>query len=935
MKITPDLFHAYLKCPTKCWLRATGEPPAGNTYAEWVKAQADSYRAVATERLNGEVPMEAVVRSPKAENLKAAQWRLASSLTAQAQMDSFIIESELHAVERIPSEGRGKAAQFVPIRFISRNKLTTGDKLLLAFDVFVFSELLGRAVSLSKIVHGDDHATLKVKTSALVGEVRKRLEKIAALLASSAPPDLVLNRHCAECEFQARCRKLAVEKDDLSLLSSMSAKERERHRSKGIFTVNQLSYTFRPRRIPKRTKHPAKPHHFALQALAIRENTVFIHGTPEFPACKSQVYLDIEGLPDRDSYYLIGALVVADGQETFHSFWADASADQAAIFSQLAESVSGLPDFRVFHFGDYDTTALKKIAAFLPEEGRLGLEALLQRSVNVLSLVHPHVYFPTYSSSLKEIGKRLGNADLKLETTGLQSIIWRTEWEAEHSAEWKAKLVDYNRTDCVALRLLTEFIIRNTASATSSEDNGAKVKHTDEIQKARPRWRMFARKDYALDDLHHITKCGYFDYQREKVFVKTHKHFREINDGRRKGKRCNLRPNKIVDLVLKRCPACMAKNLQSINYRSRYSLNLKFTRFGVKRAVTCTRCWDYRCPGCGGTSTARPRFAKRQTYGHDLMSWCVYFNVVAGLNMLKVQKCLENVFDLRVESHRLYDFKGHIASSYSSLDNELLEAIVKSPVIHIDETTVNLRTQTGYVWVVTTMDMVHFFYRPSREAAFLTEMLGAFTGVLVSDFFTGYDSMPCPQQKCLVHLVRELDDDLVHNPFNDPFKVLAQGFASLLRPIIETIDCYGLKRRHLAKHKREVDRFLKLMDAMKPDTEIVEKYRNRFLKYWPKMFTFLDFDGVPWNNNNAEHAIKRFSKYRRNADGCYTELSLKEYLVLASVLETCEFNQVNVLKFLLSKETTLDGLFRMAGRRRPPPSLPPAIPPGGAKTWPQ
>ena len=230
---------------------------------------------------------------------------------------------------------------------------------------------------------------------------------------------------------------------------------------------------------------------------------------------------------------------------------------------------------------------------------RCGLEAILQRSVNVLSLVHPHVYFPTYSSSLKEIGKRLGCANLKLETTGLQSIIWRTEWEAERNAEWKAKLVEYNRTDCLTLRKLTEFLLSNMASTNSSEENEAKVKHTDEIQKARPRWRMFARKDYALDDLRHINKCGYFDYQREKVFVKTHKYFRKISYSRHKWKCHNLRPNKIVDLVLKKCPACMAKNLQPISSPHRYSLNLKFTRSGVKRAVTRIQCWNYRCVRCG------------------------------------------------------------------------------------------------------------------------------------------------------------------------------------------------------------------------------------------------------------------------------------------------------------------------------------------------
>ena len=56
-------------------------------------------------------------------------------------------------------------------------------------------------------------------------------------------------------------------------------------------------------------------------------------------------------------------------------------------------------------------------------------------------------------------------------------------------------------------------------------------------------------------------------------------------------------------------------------------------------------------------------------------------------------------------------------------------------------------------------------------------------------------------------------------------------------------------------------------------------------------------------------------KYRRDTDGRYSESTLKEYLILATIFETCEFNSVNVLKFLLSKERTLDGLLRMAGKR--------------------
>jgi hypothetical protein len=83
------------------------------------------------------------------------------------------------------------------------------------------------------------------------------------------------------------------------------------------------------------------------------------------------------------------------------------------------------------------------------------------------------------------------------------------------------------------------------------------------------------------------------------------------------------------------------------------------------------------------------------------------------------------------------------------------------------------------------------------------------------------------------------------------------------------------------------------------------KYQSKFAKYGDRLFTFLGHDGVPWNNNNAEHAIKKFVKYRRNADGRFTERSLGNHLVLLSVLESCEYKSLPVLRFLLSKATEL------------------------------
>jgi predicted RecB family nuclease len=145
------------------------------------------------------------------------------------------VESTIHAVERVSSKGSVTTARLIPTRFVFTNKLNRDDKLLLAFDAFALSEVTGSEVPHGKIVHGDDHATLKVKIAPVAGELRKLINKATALVNSDLPPDLILNRHCAECEFQARCRQKAVEKDDLSLLSSMTEKERRKLHLKDTF----------------------------------------------------------------------------------------------------------------------------------------------------------------------------------------------------------------------------------------------------------------------------------------------------------------------------------------------------------------------------------------------------------------------------------------------------------------------------------------------------------------------------------------------------------------------------------------------------------------------------------------------------------------------------------------------------------------------------
>jgi hypothetical protein len=86
----------------------------------------------------------------------------------------------------------------------------------------------------------------------------------------------------------------------------MTEKERKKFNSKGLFTVTQLSYTFRPRRRSKRFTAKREKYHHSLKALAIRERKIHIVGSPALTIEGTPVYLDVEGIPDQDFYYLIG-----------------------------------------------------------------------------------------------------------------------------------------------------------------------------------------------------------------------------------------------------------------------------------------------------------------------------------------------------------------------------------------------------------------------------------------------------------------------------------------------------------------------------------------------------------------------------------------------------------------------------------------------------
>jgi Transposase IS66 family len=276
---------------------------------------------------------------------------------------------------------------------------------------------------------------------------------------------------------------------------------------------------------------------------------------------------------------------------------------------------------------------------------------------------------------------------------------------------------------------------------------------------------------------------------------------------------------------------------------------------------------------------------------------------------LSNQKAVDHIsllFDLRLDKREANRIKSAMAEEYMPTYRGILGQIAKGSLVHADETKGVVRGSGHYVWVFANLTTVAYVYAESREAAILMDVLAGFNGVLVSDFYAAYDSVQCAQQKCLIHLMRDINEDLHRNPFDDELKEIAARFGALLREIVETIDTHGLKARHLGKHRKPAARFIEHVVAMRCATEAGLALKKRIEKNRDKLFTFLKYDGVPWNNNNAEHAVRAFTRVR-NAILNSTPKGHREYATLLTIQQTLRCRGKEFLEFMRSGRMDVDG----------------------------
>jgi len=902
--VTSKILVAYSQCPRKAfYLLYTEEKGVTHEYMQVFEQCKGHNRSNYLWTLN-------VSEQPAVEisSTLACTLHNEGDFVVKATLMAGNLEAYCDVLIKVKSHSSSGGSDYEPTIVVGTYSISKEQELELLFTGFVIGQIYKKPPFSGYLVKMDGKVA-RMKLEPHYKELKRYLDPLREWLkdAPSAPPSVIINKHCPVCQFKMLCAYQAEKTDDLSLLDRITPKLIQRYQKKGIFTVSQLSYTFRPRRSKKRTKKRIPVHKLELQALAIRTNKIYIQELPSLQRHPVELFLDIEGIPDQHRYYLIGLAVSQKGHYTYYSFWGDTVQDEEEMWRRFIDKIKEYQDAPIYHYGAYEPTALEKLAARYQTD----CEHIRQNLVNIITCIYGKIYFPVRSNSLKDIGRFVGASWTSPEASGLQTLVWRHHWEKTCNATYKQLLLTYNQEDCRALFVITDELTRIAATAQTQPN----IDFADN-----PKQLATSIGEQIHNRFEAILKSAHADYEGKKI-VLSHKNTGEHPTNKKNGgvaghkgyKQYIPRVTKIIRVPQRiSCPKCGDKQLRaSKKMVEQIIIEIVPSKNGYRKTIIkycgiagfCQTCRRYYYPD----KISKLKHRKAPLFGHGFKAWVLYQRLVLRLSYRIIVKAIEEQFSEKVSLGSIPVFIKSFACYYADTEGLLIKHILASPFIHADETQINIQGVNHYVWVFTDGRHVVFKMTETREAAIVHNLLTDYKGILVSDFYPGYDSVKCRQQKCLVHLIRDLNEDLWKSPFDHEFETFVLEIKNLLVPLLETTQTYGLrKKRDFQKFHKQIEQFYSqvITDCIYR-SDLASRYQTRFKRYRDSLFTFIDYNDIPWNNNMAERSIRHLA-IQRKISGSFSKSGAPDYLLMLGIAQTCRFQNKSLLKFLMSREKDVD-----------------------------
>jgi len=310
-----------------------------------------------------------------------------------------------------------------------------------------------------------------------------------------------------------------------------------------------------------------------------------------------------------------------------------------------------------------------------------------------------------------------------------------------------------------------------------------------------------------------------------------------------------------------------------------------------------------------------------QEFGPSIASWVAYQRML-GLSIEKIQSSLYETYNIKISRATILKLEKWVADTLKEDYEKLHEEIVRSKAINGDETGFRINGENSWLWGFTSLLGTYYKVSPTRGHIVPEKILEGFKGVLGRDAWKPYDVVKCAgHQLDLLHVNRWLERAEIKHKI-EPRSLLTSKPAKKAKPgrppkkFIEFVDGVRsiLKRAveftqkdpppSMEIRKNACKEFQKEMKALLNrewiDVDVI-RISKELRKRQSMLFTFMEFEGVPWHNNDAERAMRKGVLHRKISGGRRTWSGAGVFEVLLSIYETSKIRGERFMEMLKEK----------------------------------
>ena len=263
------------------------------------------------------------------------------------------------------------------------------------------------------------------------------------------------------------------------------------------------------------------------------------------------------------------------------------------------------------------------------------------------------------------------------------------------------------------------------------------------------------------------------------------------------------------------------------------------------------------------------------------------------LSRARTQEFLSDWLGLEISVGTLHATLHESGAAVLPVEDELVEAVQNSGLLHVDETSWPELNTLLWLWVFCGQGVV-VYWIASRGSELLDNVLGsAFQGWLMSDGWQAYRYY-LKRLRCWAHLIRKAEG------LKDGLDIAARLFGEqtllLLNTLIKAV--YAARERPPDQalpitYQNALSDYRCACEAMSASASPTKAraLAREMLNDWEAIFQVLAQPNLPLTNNEAEQALRHWVILRSICHGTRTEDGSRILAILISVIETCRVRQ--------------------------------------------